>query len=92
MFFLERLFGLVLFVCGSLFCWRTLSVLCVGVAGLLGSLHMLRRGPPSLHGSVTGECAFCRWSMFGILSLLLGRTTSHIPDVGGCIVGIGVGE
>jgi hypothetical protein len=30
--------------------------------------------------------------MFGILSLSLGRTTSRISDVGGCIVGIGVGE
>jgi hypothetical protein len=29
--------------------------------------------------------------MFGSLFLTLGRTTSHIPDVGDCIVEIGAG-
>ncbi len=52
---------------------------------------MLFGSPPSSHGSVLEECAFCMWVMLGSLFLALGRTTIRIPDVGGCVAGIGVG-
>jgi hypothetical protein len=56
----------------------------------LGSPCMLLVSPPNSHGSVVEECAFYRSDMLGSLFLELERTTIRVPDVGGCVPGIGV--